>query len=52
MSAPAAGEVFRRIARRYFRVALFFLALGLVLGDFEKRGETSDLVARLIAAQE
>jgi len=32
MSAPAAGEVFRRIARRYFRVALFYLALGLLLG--------------------
>lgn len=27
-------------------------ALGLVLGDFEERGEASDLVARLIAAQE
>lgn len=26
------GEVFRRIARRYFRVALFYLALGLLLG--------------------
>ena len=27
-------------------------ALGLVLGDFEERGEASDLVARLMAAQE
>jgi hypothetical protein len=27
-------------------------ALGLVLGDFEERGETSDLVARLTVAQE
>jgi len=32
MSAFTAGEVFRRIARRYFRVALFYLALGLLLG--------------------
>jgi hypothetical protein len=32
MSGPAMGEVFRRIARRYFRVALFYLALGLLLG--------------------
>jgi len=32
MSASVAGEVFRRIARRYFRVALFYLALGLLLG--------------------
>jgi len=32
MSGPAIGEVFRRIARRYFRVALFYLALGLLLG--------------------
>lgn len=32
MSGPAAGEAFRRIARRYFRVALFYLALGLLLG--------------------
>jgi hypothetical protein len=32
MSVPAAGEVFRRIARLYFRVALFYLALGLLLG--------------------
>ena len=27
-----AGEEFRRIARRYFRAALFYLALGLLLG--------------------
>jgi hypothetical protein len=33
MSAPIAGEVFRRIARRYFRAALFYLALGLLLGS-------------------
>ncbi len=26
------GELFRRIARRYFRVALFYLALGVLLG--------------------
>jgi hypothetical protein len=32
MSGSAVGEVFRRIARRYFRVALFYLALGLLLG--------------------
>ena len=32
MSGPAAGEVFRRIARRYFRAALFYLSLGLLLG--------------------
>lgn len=32
MSGTAGGEVFRRIARRYFRVALFYLALGLLLG--------------------
>ena len=32
MSGPAAGEAFRRIARRYFRVALFYLSLGLLLG--------------------
>ena len=32
MIGSAAGEVFRRIARRYFRVALFYLALGLLLG--------------------
>ena len=32
MSGPAGGEAFRRIARRYFRVALFYLALGLLLG--------------------
>lgn len=33
MSKPAGGEPFRRIARRYFRVALFYLALGLLLGS-------------------
>jgi len=32
MSGPAGGEPFRRIARRFFRVALFYLALGLLLG--------------------
>ena len=32
MSGSAGGEPFRRIARRYFRVALFYLALGLLLG--------------------
>jgi len=32
MSGPAAGEVFRRIARRFFRVALFYLAFGVLLG--------------------
>jgi len=32
MSGPSAGEPFRRIARRFFRVALFYLALGLLLG--------------------
>ena len=32
MSKPAGGEPFRRIARRYFRVALFYLAFGLLLG--------------------
>ena len=32
MSGPAGGELFRRVARRYFRVALFYLALGLLLG--------------------
>jgi len=32
MSGSSGGEVFRRIARRYFRVALFYLALGLLLG--------------------
>ena len=26
------GDPFRRIARRYFRVAVFYLALGLLLG--------------------
>jgi hypothetical protein len=32
MSAAAGAEPFRRIARRYFRAALFYLALGLLLG--------------------
>ena len=32
MSGTAVGEPFRRIARRYFRVALFYLSLGLLLG--------------------
>jgi len=32
MSVPSGGEAFRRIARRYFRVALFYLSLGLLLG--------------------
>jgi hypothetical protein len=32
MSGPAGGEPFRRIARRFFRVALFYLALGMLLG--------------------
>lgn len=32
MSASNGGEAFRRIARRYFRVALFYLALGMFLG--------------------
>jgi len=32
MSGPAGGEPFRRVARRFFRVALFYLALGLLLG--------------------
>jgi hypothetical protein len=32
MSGPAMGEPFRRIARRYFRVALIYLSLGLLLG--------------------
>ena len=32
MSGPDAGAAFRRIARRYFRAALFYLALGLLLG--------------------
>jgi hypothetical protein len=32
MSGPAGGEAFRRIARRFFRVALFYLSLGLLLG--------------------
>jgi len=32
MSGTAGGEPFRRIARRYFRAALFYLALGMLLG--------------------
>ena len=32
MSGAEGGELFRRIARRYFRVALFYLSLGLLLG--------------------
>ena len=32
MGVPSGGEPFRRIARSYFRVALFYLALGLLLG--------------------
>jgi hypothetical protein len=32
MSASTGGEAFRGIARRYFRVALFYLSLGLLLG--------------------
>lgn len=32
MSGPAGGEPFRRISRRFFRVALFYLALGMLLG--------------------
>lgn len=32
MSGPSGGEAFRGIARRYFRVALFYLSLGLLLG--------------------
>ena len=32
MSGSTGGQVFRRIARRYFRVALVYLALGLLLG--------------------
>ena len=32
MSASNGGEAFRGIARRYFRVALFYLSLGLLLG--------------------
>jgi len=33
MSGTAGGEAYRRIARRFFRVALFYLALGIVLGS-------------------
>ncbi len=32
MSVPSDGKVFRRTARRYFRVAAFYLALGMVTG--------------------
>ncbi len=32
MSGAAGGEAFRRIARRYFRAAGLYLALGLLLG--------------------
>ena len=32
MSGTAGGEPFRRIARRYFRAALVYLSLGLLLG--------------------
>ena len=32
MSASPGGELFRRVARRYFLAALFYLALGLLLG--------------------
>jgi hypothetical protein len=32
MNGPAGGEPFRRIARRFFRAALFYLALGTLLG--------------------
>jgi len=32
MSGSSGGEPFRRIARGYFRVALFYLVLGLLLG--------------------
>jgi hypothetical protein len=32
MSGPAGGDLFRRIARRYFRAALVYLALGMLLG--------------------
>ncbi len=32
MSASTGGEAFQGIARRYFRVALFYLSLGLLLG--------------------
>jgi len=31
-SAPAAGDPFRRLARRYFRAALVYFALGMLLG--------------------
>jgi hypothetical protein len=32
MSGPAGGDLFRRIARLYFRAALVYLALGMLLG--------------------
>lgn len=32
MTDSAGGKVFRRMGRRYFRVALFYLALGMLLG--------------------
>jgi hypothetical protein len=32
VSAASQGDPFLRIARRYFRVALFYLSLGLLLG--------------------
>ena len=31
-SAPAAGDPFRTLARRYTRVALFYFSLGMLLG--------------------
>ena len=31
-SAPAAGDPFRRLARRYFRAALVYFAMGMLLG--------------------
>jgi len=33
MSNPSEGEAFRRIARRFFRASLFYLALGMLLGS-------------------
>ena len=32
MSGPVGGDPFQIVARRYFRVALFYLALGMLLG--------------------
>ena len=32
MSASSAGDEFRRLSRRYVRVSLFYLVLGLLLG--------------------